>query len=302
MSVTPDGPCINNQQIEFYRQQGFLSIPVLTTPEEVAKVKSTLEELFQTRRGANEGAYTDLIESADHTDAITAPQILNPANYAPSLRKTKCFENALNIAKQLLGEEAYCFFDHAILKRPEVGVPTPWHQDEAFRDPRFEYNELTVWVPLQDVRAENGCMRFIPRSHQTGILGHDSPNHDVASTALECVGSFDKTAAVACPLPAGGCTIHHPRTLHGTGPNLSDRPRLAYIMVFSLPPKLTNKGRSFEWLDQKNTVALTRKRRWMLRGGLFITFWRQLRRGEVGRFFSPRYILKRAARILRKGM
>jgi ectoine hydroxylase-related dioxygenase (phytanoyl-CoA dioxygenase family) len=298
MSVTPEGPCIRDREIEAYRQQGYLSLSVLTTPAEVAQIKSTLEELFRTRRGENEGAYTDLIENADHLDAITAPQILNPTNYAPSLRKTKCFQNARAIAKQLLGDQAFCFFDHAILKKPEVGVATPWHQDEAFRDPRFEYSELSFWVPLQDVHRDNGCMQFIPGSHRAGILRHDSPNHNRASTALECVDSFDKAAAVACPLPAGGCTIHHPRTVHGTGPNLSDSPRLAYIMVFCLPPKLTKNARSSVWLEQKDTVALARKRRWMWRGGLLISMWRRVRRGEAA---TPIYILKRSARILRKG-
>jgi ectoine hydroxylase-related dioxygenase (phytanoyl-CoA dioxygenase family) len=299
--MAPDDPRLRDAEVEFFREQGFLSIPALTTPEDVAKIRTTLEELFRMRKGEKEGAYTDLIESADHTDAITAPQILNPVNYAPTLRKTKCFQNALKIAKQLLGDDAFCFFDLAILKKPAIGVATPWHQDEAFRDPRFEYNEVSIWVPLQDVCIDNGCMQFIPRSHKTGVLQHDSPNHDLASTALECVDSFDKAAAVACPLPAGGCTIHHPRTLHGTGPNISEIPRLAYIMAFSLPPKVTKKERSFLWLEQKHTVAQARKRHWMRRGGLFITFWRRVRQGDVIRYLSPRYVLQRSAHILRRG-
>jgi hypothetical protein len=31
------------------------------------------------------------------------------------------------------------------------GAATPWHQDEAFRDPAYDYAEITIWMPLQAV-------------------------------------------------------------------------------------------------------------------------------------------------------
>jgi hypothetical protein len=289
------------QDAECLREQGFFSVQNLTTPEDIAEMKVQLEELFRKRSGEKEGAYTDLIESVDNTDSITSPQILNPVNYAPSLRKTKCFQNGLRIAKQLLGDDAFCLFDLAIMKKAKVGFATPWHQDEAFRDPRFDYRELSIWVPLQGVSLENGCMQFIPGSHKIEILKHDSPNHNLAATALECVDSFDKSQAVSCPLPVGGATVHFPRTLHGTGPNLSNAPRIAYIMVFNLPPKSAAKTRTFSWRDPQQTVAHARRRSWMRRGGFFITLWRRLRRGEVGKHLTARYLLQRSSSILRKG-
>jgi ectoine hydroxylase-related dioxygenase (phytanoyl-CoA dioxygenase family) len=298
--MQPEEPSLRDADIEFFRDHGFLSVPSSTTAEEIAKIKSTLLELFEKRSGENEGAYTDKIQRSGQVEVITASEILNPVNYVPWLRKTQCFRNALKMAKQLLGEDASCFFDFAVLKKPAIGSATPWHQDEAFRDPGFESNEVTVWVPLQDVRMDNGCMQFIPRSHLRGILTHDSPNHEVASTALECVDAFDESTAVVCPLTVGGCSIHHPRVLHGTAPNRSESPRLAYIMVFSLPLKLQKKRQHFVWLDQKRTTASARKRRWMRYGGGFITIWRRLRRGESVRFPALVYVFRRASRLLRK--
>src|SRR5262249_50798070 len=94
-----------------------------------------------------------------------------------------------------------------------------------------EYNELAVWVALQDVNAESGCRQFVSGSHKRPLLEHHSMNDDSSSQALECVGSFDKSAASACPLCIGSCSIHHPGTLHCSSPNLSDKPRYACIMV-----------------------------------------------------------------------
>ena len=111
------------------------------------------------------------------------------------------------------GEEAIPYFEHAILKPAYYGALTPWRQDEAHgSDSGWE--QVSFWMPLQEATLENGCMHYIPRSHRAGILDHTSPGNDSTIPALECRGDFDPADAVACPLPTGGCAIHHGRTLH----------------------------------------------------------------------------------------
>ena len=293
---------LTSAQVQFLSQQGFLTLDALTTTDEIREIRSALQELFDKKAGENEGANLDFV-AGDHPEAPkTAPQIINPVNYYPKLRKTACFRNSLKIAKQLLGEDARCFFDLTIMKMPEVGAPTPWHQDVAFRDPRFEYTEINMWVALQDVTAESGCLRYVPGSHSIPVLPHHSLNDDRTSQIFECVGNFDESTAVACPLPAGGCAIHLPGTLHSAGPNVSPTPRLAYIMVFGIAPKPAKEPQVFPWLDQKETPAQARKRRWMRRGGVFVTVWRRLRRGDLNSWQSAVYGIKRIARILRRGV
>jgi ectoine hydroxylase-related dioxygenase (phytanoyl-CoA dioxygenase family) len=57
----------------------------------------------------------------------------------------------------------------------------------------------------------------------------------------------DSARAVACPLRAGDMTVHFPRTLHYTGPNLTAIPRLAWSLEFGprrpLPFRLAAKTR-----------------------------------------------------------
>ncbi len=296
-----DNKQLTAPQVQLLKTQGFLSLDAVTTQEEIREIRAALKELFDKKAGENEGANLDFV-AGDHPEAPkTAPQIINPANYYPKLRKTACFKNSLKIAKQLLGEDARCFFDLTILKLPQIGAATPWHQDVAFRDPRFEYTEVNMWVPLQDVSAESGCLRYVPGSHTAPVLPHHSVNDDPTSQAFECVGDFDESTAVSCPLPAGGCSIHLPGTLHSAGPNVSPNPRLAYIMVFGIAPKPAAAPQSFPWLDLKETPAQARKRRWMRRGGAIITVWRRLRRGDLNGWQSAVYGAKRLARILRRG-
>jgi len=55
-----------------------------------------------------------------------------------------------------------------------------------------------------------------------------------------------KSKAVACPIPAGGCTIHHNRMMHYAGPNRSEIPRRAMILMFGVKPAQGGK-RDFWW-------------------------------------------------------
>jgi glycosyltransferase involved in cell wall biosynthesis/ectoine hydroxylase-related dioxygenase (phytanoyl-CoA dioxygenase family) len=293
---------LQEEQVQFFEDQGYLRVENFTTAEEIREIRQALEGLFASRRGEKEGAFADLVAGADHADEMSSPQILNPVNYLPKLHQTQCFKNGLRMAKQLLGEDARCFFDLSILKKPKVGKATPWHQDEAFRDPNFEYRELTVWVALQEVKAETGCLQFIPQSHKAPVFDHRSANNDPTSQALECVGEFEHAKAVACPLKPGGCTIHHHRTLHFAAPNVSDTARYTYIMTFGVTPKPLAEKRTFAWLNQKAAPIQERKRQWMRHGGVLITAWRRLRRGDLVSWQAAVYGVRRSIKLLRKGI
>ncbi|MGB2635600.1 MAG: phytanoyl-CoA dioxygenase family protein [Candidatus Acidiferrum sp.] len=292
---------LRSEQAESFATNGFLTFEHLVSDGELRELKKIIEDLFQKRAGEKEGAHLDLVAPGKPGTTQTSPQITNPVNYAPRLHQAQFFQNALAIAKQLLGEKARCLWDFAILKTPENGAPTPWHQDEASRDPNFEYTELTIWIALQDTSVENGCLRFIPGSNRTGVFDHGFANDDPSCHALQCVHNFDVDAAVACPLRAGDCTIHHPRILHCSSPNISARPRFGYILVFGLAPRPVDTHRTFPWLQERHTIAQERRRKWMRRGGLVVMMWRKMRRREVPDWPSAKYALKRSLEVLHSG-
>jgi ectoine hydroxylase-related dioxygenase (phytanoyl-CoA dioxygenase family) len=270
---------LTEEQVQFFKEQGYLRLEQISSPEEVQFLKSVYDRLFAQKVGREQGAYFDAVSpDEDDNKPHTSPQIIDPVLFAPELKDTLFRANALSIAKQLLGPKAYGSFDHAILKPPGIGAPTPWHQDEAFRlDYAPGYDEISIWIPLQPVDNTNGCMEFLPGSHRQPILRHASPSNDPRIHALTCVGDFDETKAVPCPLPAGGCTIHHTRTLHHSGANTSQTPRRAYILGFALPVKPDYKlAKPFPWNSEKQTASEERKRAWRKRGGFAVEFVRKV--------------------------
>ena len=210
---------LSEEQISFFKEHGYLRLEQISPPEEVEFLKSVYDRLFAEKAGRRQGAYFDAASADDDDDKPhTSPQIIDPVHFAPELKKTIFRRNALRLPNNCWVQRRMEVFEHAILKPAGIGAPTPWHQDEAFRfDYAPGYDEISIWMPLQPVDTTSGCLEFMPGSHRQRVLRHASPDNDPRIHALTCVDNFDETKAVPCPLPAGGCTIHHaaPCTMQG---------------------------------------------------------------------------------------
>jgi hypothetical protein len=295
----PSAGLLSAQALQQYERDGYVSLESISPPEEVAQIREILMKLFNERTGFKEGAQYDFIGRDDPAQPAKFPSLHDPSHYAPELLKTQFFKRATQAAKTLLGPDAACYGEHALLKPGRLGPATPWHQDEAFRSPDFEYRELSVWLALQPVTVESGCMQFIPGSNKYEVLEHESPGGNKALHPLQCCADFDKTEAIAVPLGAGDCTIHAQRTLHHTGPNTSDAPRLAYILIFNVPPVYKPNRRVFPWLEGRRTDSQERKRHWHRRGGLAVEIMRRLPRA---RLTNPRWLAWAFIRLCSKAM
>jgi ectoine hydroxylase-related dioxygenase (phytanoyl-CoA dioxygenase family) len=237
---------IGDAEVAAFREQGFLAVERLTTDEEVAWLARVWDALFADRR-----AWFDVSQPFGAATEARLGQLLFPETRAPALRETLAFRNARRIAAHLLGadEAALGSWGHMILKPARHGEPTPWHQDEAYWEPDFDYHALGTWLPLEDVDGENGCMCFLPGSHRDGVRAHRHVGGDPAVHLLELAAPLDARARVEVPLRAGGATFHDRRTLHATAGNRSARPRRAWANEFQTPPRRRAERAERPWLD-----------------------------------------------------
>lgn len=245
----------SDEQVRFFRREGYLVIERITTDEEVERMRIAYDHIFAERASWDEGSSFDLAGTDDNEATATLPQILGPGNYAPELRDTVFEANALIIGRQLLGDDAQAQGAHAILKPAQIGGATPWHQDEAYWGADKNHLALSVWMPLQEATPENGCMYFIPRSHEGEVMPHHHIDNDPRIRGLEVdEGFFDLSTAVMCPLPAGGATFHYCQTCHYTPPNTSHEPRRAIIQIIGVPQPPREVPRDFYWQRETDTA------------------------------------------------
>jgi hypothetical protein len=206
-------------------------------PEENVEVRETIDQLFSHYRQLPAGHSYDLDHLPNGGELGRIPAIRDTLRLKPQLRAIRGLASAVAWAERLVEPGAEVLWDAAIYK-PSGGLSeTPWHQDEAvfqlsgIRKPRWI---VYFWIALDDVDADCGAIRFLPGSHRGPLLPHTWRNGD-SSSSLVVVGTIDEKEAVTIPLRAGDATVHHLRTMHRSGINLSDRCRKAWILGVGKP-------------------------------------------------------------------
>ncbi len=262
-AISGTGPRISDEQRTAFRRDGYLVVENLTTPEELASLRVLYDRLFSERRGWESGDLYDMVGSDSQGRGLAIPQLLWPSRYEPSLRQTQLHASALHIAQQLLGADVQNMLEHAIMKPAfnGSGAVTPWHQDDAFGRKGSGFVEsISIWMALQDVTLESGCLQYIRGSNHGPLYPHRSPGNDPRVPGLEVITPPDLARCVSVPVPAGGAVIHLSRTLHGAGVNTGDQPRRAYVLgyaVQSRPHKLFS--RDYPWNLEKQTAREQRE-------------------------------------------
>jgi ectoine hydroxylase-related dioxygenase (phytanoyl-CoA dioxygenase family) len=293
-----DQPLTAEQVAEFHRE-GFLVLDQLMIPEsELTACRAVLMDMINGDKGRSEGRNIDLI-ARDGGDDVISPSVLQPSMYSRELRQFPYRKTALAIAKQLMGPAAEFAGDHTIFKPSHKGGPTPWHQDEAFRDPGFAYKEISIWIAMTSSTLDNGAMAYIPRSHLLGVLPHRLNGGSREANTIECFAGFDPGAAAVRPIPAGAMIIHDARTVHGALGNKTSASRLAYILQYATPVKLSKQMRDAPWLDHLRSSNQKSRKSFLLRGGIFPELWRLIQSDRLSHrhFFS--FFWRRAYNKLR---
>ena len=107
-----------------------------------------------------------------------------------------------------------------------------WHRD-AEHMPYFTKGSITAWLPFVDTNEENVTIHYITGSHKwknqfahTGAhIQHWTKQNQLLSAQAN--KSHESWAETSLSLKVGQLSLHHCKTLHGSGPNYSDTARPA---------------------------------------------------------------------------
>jgi ectoine hydroxylase-related dioxygenase (phytanoyl-CoA dioxygenase family) len=133
------------------------------------------------------------------------------------------------LVQQVLGPNLAWIYTQFVTKFPDADLGKsefPWHQDNGYSKVLPE-NNMTIWIPLDDVDVHNGCVWLVPRSHLNGILPHGRKSAD--SWHLEVPVDGDGIPAI---LKAGEAVAFTGLTLHRSKLNHSDKARRAFFMQY----------------------------------------------------------------------
>ncbi|MDQ0273389.1 phytanoyl-CoA dioxygenase family protein, partial [Cytobacillus purgationiresistens] len=172
----------------------------------------------------------DSIEDLDYYKNNYVTQGMNELwEYNNRMQKYILNKNILNYMKELIGDNVKLLSDTIIHKPANYGAASPLHRDSPFWKGITPYTQISCWIPLQDVNEDNGCLGYIPGTHQDEEI--ENQPEKLMSEELSLSNEYkDKIKYI--PIEAGDCLIHHGMILHGTGPNLTGKNRTAYVIHY----------------------------------------------------------------------
>ena len=160
----------------------------------------------------------------------------------------------------LWGSQVFC-------KPAFTGKAIPWHQDGQYW-PIRPLATCSVWIALDDVSPENGCMRTIPGSHASGsVYRHRvTDRKDVVLDQGVEPSQFDDSTARDDVLEAGQFSLHDVFLIHGSNANTSPRRRAGFVVRYMPATSLFERKADDRHRQAEVTFSMSRRPIWLLRG------------------------------------
>ena len=207
------------EDVEHFRREGYL-LPhrQLFSEEKLAR----LEQIFNEHLADKGTKLSDELDTPHYRDDRLLDFLLS--------------DEVLDTVEPLVGPDIALWSSHFISKDPFTGRATPWHEDSAFWEGRFDaYDRIvTIWLALENPSTtENGCMRVIPGSHLAGGFSDNYVPTDMTEKTFHAeIAEVDESQAVDFELQRGEFSMHDGRIVHGAKPNHSPVRRTGYTMRY----------------------------------------------------------------------
>eukprot|EP00985_Skeletonema_marinoi_P001432 scaffold570_cov136-Skeletonema_marinoi.AAC.23 len=237
-----------------FREDGFVVFPRAISSDVVNTLQQRLEDVL--RGKYDRGSPPDKTPALIVDSKKSGRRKLGPLGYDGKTTKYSRVLQIINIHKcdnefqRLVTQEAIgemvarlSGWEHGarlaqdqVWAKPPGSSPLVFHRDS----PYFMFTPddvVTVWIALDDMDQELGPLEYVRGSHKWGdgrvgssssFFQSDSKNLLYSAAAREGIEDAESCLEIIslAGLSAGGLSIHHGKTWHGSGKNASnDRPR-----------------------------------------------------------------------------
>ncbi len=246
------------EEIAKYREDGYVIPRFRLSPERVAHLRGTLDELIR----ANPGVRPEKLVSA-HIEGPNGEGVRGSGEFLRLAQEP----DIVDLVADLIGEDIVLWGCHIFCKPGRTGLETPWHQDGHYW-PMRPLATCTVWVALDPSRRENGCLRVIPGSHKGQVLHRHTheDREDLVLADRTCGDAFDESNGVDLELEPGQMSMHDVHLIHGAAANISPLRRAGVAIRYM--PATSVFERNLNPADGKSGVSVNFAERplWLLRG------------------------------------
>jgi phytanoyl-CoA hydroxylase len=228
-------PCkVTEAQRASYYSEGYLVLQNVISQELCENLRSACAEL-QEEGKINDGnsSHYQLAPTLDGGSEVV--RISDPIGLRTIFRDTATSPLIAELVGSLMGNpNVKIHHTKVFIKPPRSAWTIEWHQDFSYFV-HTNFDMLALGIMLDDVSADCGGIRFIPRSHTAGPWRFSQElesRRNEQSWKIDLGPFIGDTPSVAPEVQKGGLCIHHCCTVHGSGPNYSDKWRRSFIIQF----------------------------------------------------------------------
>lgn len=225
---------LTQQQIDFYRSEGYLAGPRVLEDAQIQVLRERIQDILEGRIKFPEHLLGEATKKLNAKGQLPSVKIVNIFRHDPVFAEVLNNTIIGSLANDLMESPVRVWEDQMIYKPPfDSKAVLAWHQDYTYWNQVGPANLATCWIALDDATVDNGCMHVTPKSHLWNMsYGRD----DVVATDPEWlfkqkgIPAGANLTPVPCEVKAGHCHFHHCLTFHGSYGNKTANPRRSYIL------------------------------------------------------------------------
>ncbi len=210
---------LSENEVKFYNAFGYLALPGLISRNAAERLS---QDVLQVMEGLG-------VSRADLSRASSSKDKLRQSSQylaGSALERLIHSERLLRIASRLMGGSSTLYLPFTAVKSGGGGGRFHFHQDNQYT--RFDGPGINIWFALGEMSPENGCLQVAPATHLQGTFDPvESEDRDGHRTVAVEPEDF-----LPIRMMPGDAIAFTRLTLHGSGANSSDQPRLGYAVQF----------------------------------------------------------------------
>ena len=213
-----------------YDRDGFVVVRQFLAPPELAELQANLARYIRDIVPTLPDSHA-FYQDRGKPDTLKQMQFMEKVD--PFFREYADHPKWLALGEALLGEPIATRTPSWFNKPPGTEHPTPPHQDNAYAF-YVPCSYVTIWMALDVVDDENGCLCYLRGAHTKGFRPHAVSSVLGFSKGITDYGDADRAAETRVHLVPGDVVAHHGMMVHRADPNRSaTRHRRAFSMAMT---------------------------------------------------------------------
>lgn len=216
-----------------YERDGYCLVRGLFDSAWVERLEADFDQIVTQLRRSGEDTnarWESVAADRDGEDAVIT-HTHNVQNYSSTWLQALLAPEFLDATQELLGPDIVLHHSKLFEKPPQDGAPFPMHQDWRYF-PTAQDSMLAAVIHLSPATEDMGCLRIHPGSHRIGHRASTSGHvdWDDAAAFADFQNEFPRDEAIAVEAEPGDVVFFSSLTVHGSGPNQSDRARKTVLV------------------------------------------------------------------------